>query len=118
MLIVGMALDCSVAMVRDGEELSLIGVEGIARVPPVPALRELVGCEWIGIDDAPKWVMAIAAAAQMAYVTDYPERTNLYQILSSPTPGHVLRRIEMKNESGYVSPVYFSYLESIKEVLS
>lgn len=118
MLIVGMALDCSVAMVRDGEELSLIGGEGIARVPPVPALRELVGCEWIGIDDAPKWVMAIAAAAQMAYVTDYPERTNLYQILSSPTPGHVLRRIEMKNESGYVSPVYFSYLESIKEVLS
>ncbi|HHW40252.1 MAG TPA: hypothetical protein GXX19_03740 [Syntrophomonadaceae bacterium] len=118
MLIVGMALDCSVAVIRDGEELSLTGGEGIARVPPVPALRELVGREWLGLDEAQRWVRAIAAAAQVAYVADYPERSNLYQILSSPTPGHILRRIEMKSESGYVPPVYFSYLEAIKEVLS
>jgi ribosomal protein L34E len=118
MLIVGMALDCSVAVIRDGEELSLTGGEGIARVPPVPALRELVGCEWIDLNEAPRWVRAIAAAAQMAYAADYPERSNLYQILSSPTPGHVLRRIEMKSEGGYVPPVYFSYLEAIKEVLA
>lgn len=118
MLVVGMALDCSVAVIRDGEELSLTGGEGLARVPSVPALRELVGCEWIGINEALKWVRAIAAAAQVAHAADYPERSNLYQILSSPTPGHILRRIEMKSESGYVPPVYFSYLEAIKEVLA
>lgn len=118
MLIVGLALDCSVAVIRDGEELSLTGGEGIARVPPVPAVRELVGCEWLGLDGAQRWIRAIAAAAQLAYAADYPERSNLYEILSSPTPGHVLRRIEMKSESGYVSPVYFSHLEAIKEVLS
>ncbi|MCL4423880.1 MAG: hypothetical protein M1553_00155 [Firmicutes bacterium] len=118
MLIVGLALDCSVAVIRDGEELNLTGGEGIARVPPVPAVRELVGCEWLGLDKAQRWIRAIAAAARVAYAADYPERSNLYQILSSPTPGHVLRRIEMKSESGYVSPVYFSHLEAIKEVLS
>jgi ribosomal protein L34E len=118
MLIVGIALDCSVAVIRDGEELSLTGGEGIARVPPVPALRELVGREWLGLDETQRWVRAIAAAAQVAYVADYPERSNLYHILSSPTPGHILRRIEMKSESSYVPPIYFSYLEAIKEVLS
>lgn len=118
MLIVGLSLDCSVAVIRDGEELNFIGGEGVVRVPPIPALRELVGCEWLGLYKAHQWVRAIAAAARIAYAADYPERSNLYQILNSPTPGHILRRMEIKSESGYISPVYFSYLEDIKEVLS
>lgn len=117
MLIIALALDCSVAGIRDGEEFHFTGGEGIVRVPPVPALRQLVGREWIGLEQAQKWVKAIVAAAQIVSAAAYPERSNLYQILSSLTPGHILRRIEMKSESGYVSPAYFSHLETIKEVL-
>ncbi|MBS3948519.1 MAG: hypothetical protein KGZ57_09545 [Dethiobacter sp.] len=117
MLVVGLTLDCSVAMIREGEELNFTGGEGIVRVPAVPSLRKLVGCEWLGIDDAEKWKRAIAATAQVAYAADYPERSNLYQILSSPSPGHILRRIEMKS-SGYVYPENFLHLEIIREVLS
>lgn len=118
MLVIGLTLDCSVAMIRDGEEFSFTGGEGIVRVPSVPALRELVGCEWLDLDGAQKWRRAIASAAQVAYAADYPERSNLYQILSSPSLGHILRRMEMKLDGGYVPPVYFSLLENIKEVLS
>ncbi|RJX27673.1 MAG: hypothetical protein C4554_03915 [Dethiobacter sp.] len=117
MLVIGITLDCAVAMIRDGEEFSFTGGEGIVRVPPVAALRNLVGCEWLGLESAQKWVKAIAAAALVTYAADYPERSNLYQVLSSLTPGHILRRMEMKSDSGYVSPVYFSHLEIIKEVL-
>lgn len=118
MLVIGIILHCSVAMIRDGETLSFSGGEGAVRVPPVAALRNLIGCEWLGLKESKKWVEAIAAAAKLAYVADYPERSNLFQILSSLTPGHILRRIEMKSESGYISPVYFSRIEAIKEVLS
>ncbi|MHB1420049.1 MAG: hypothetical protein ACYCX4_10805 [Bacillota bacterium] len=118
MLVIGLTLDCTVAMIRDGEEFSFNGGEGVARVPPVAALRDLIGCEWLGLENARKWVMAIAAASQLAYAADYPERSNLYQIMSSPTPGHILRRIEMKTDNNYVAPIYFSHLETIKEVLS
>jgi hypothetical protein len=118
MLIVGLALDASVAVIRDGEGISFAGGEGVARVPPVPALRELIGCEWLGLDEAYKWVSAIAAAGRLAYAADYPERSNLYQILSSATPGHILRRIETQSKGGYVPLAYYSYLEDIKEVLT
>jgi hypothetical protein len=118
LLIVALTLDCSAAMIREGEELNFTGGEGIVKVPEVAALRNLIGCEWLGIDDAEKWKNAIAAAAQVVYAANYPERSDLYQVLSSPSIGHILRRIEMKSNSGYVSLEYFSHLEKIKEVLS
>ncbi len=117
MLIISLNLDCSVAMLKEGEEFSFTGGEGCVRVPPVPALRNLVGSDWIGIKEAPLWLEAIGAAARLAGVANYPEKSNLYQILTSPTPGHILRRIEMQSESGFVSPEYFADLEKIKEVL-
>lgn len=42
-LILGLALDCSVAVMRTGEVITFQGGEGVARVPPVPELRELIG---------------------------------------------------------------------------
>jgi len=117
MLVLGLALDCSVAVVKAGEVLTFEGGEGVARVPPTAALRDLVGSEWISIADAKKWLDAIGAAALLASATSFPERSNLYQILRSPTLGHVLRRIEQQSEGGQAYAHHFHLLERLKEVM-
>lgn len=116
-LTLGLALDCSVAVIKSGEVITFEGGEGIVRVPSVPALRELIGTEWIGLADAKKWLNAIGATAMLANATAFPERSNLYTILKSPTTGHILRRIEQKSDKGQVYINQFYLLETIKEVL-
>ena len=116
-LILGLSLDCSVAVVKAGEPITFEGGEGVARVPSTPALREIVGAEWISVEAAEKWLEAIGAIALLANATAFPERSNLYQILKSPTLGHVLRRIEQKSENGQAYMYHFHLLEQMKEVL-
>ncbi|MCW5934932.1 MAG: hypothetical protein KIT45_11665 [Fimbriimonadia bacterium] len=117
MLVLGLSLDCTVAIARTGEVITFEGGEGVARVPPIPALRDLIGSEWVSIESAKKWLDAISATALLANGTDYPERSNLYQILKSPTMGHILRRIEQQSNSGLASIHHFQLLEQLKEVL-
>ncbi len=117
MLILGLSLDCSVAVLNSGDAITFEGGEGIARVPKVPALRDLVGNEWVSLDQAEKWLKAIGAASLIAQATGLPERSNLYQILSAPTPGHILRRIEQQSESGAASYKHIQHLEILKEVM-
>jgi len=95
-LIVGLALDCSVAVLNSGETIAFEGGEGVAMVPRAPALRALVGSEWVSLDRAEIWLKAISAASLLAYDTAFPERSNLYALLSSPTTGHIIRRIEQQ----------------------
>ncbi|HRQ42247.1 MAG TPA: hypothetical protein PLD25_30375 [Chloroflexota bacterium] len=121
-LILGLALDCSVAVMKTGEVITFEGGEGIARVPPIPALRELIGSEWVPIvaakkPSAKKWLEAIGAAALLANDTAFPERSNLYAILKSPTAGHILRRIEQKSDSGQATMRHIRLLQTLKEVL-
>jgi hypothetical protein len=117
MLILGLALDCSVAVLNSGDAITFEGGEGVARVPKAPALRDLVGDEWVSLDQAEKWLKAIGAASLIAQATGLPERSNLYQILSAPTPGHILRRIEQQSESGAASYKHIRHLETLKEVM-
>jgi hypothetical protein len=117
MLILGLSLDCSVAVLNSGDAITFEGGEGIARVPKVPVLRDLVGDEWVSLDQAEKWLKAIGAASLIAQATGLPERSNLYQILSAPTPGHILRRIEQQSESGAASYKHIRHLETLKEVM-
>jgi hypothetical protein len=117
MLLLGLALDCSVAVMRLGEEVTFEGGEGVARVPSVPALRALFGAEWLTVEVAKRWLDAIGAAALLASATAFPESSNLYSILKSPTPGHVLRRIEQKSDSGLVTADQLRLMETVKEVL-
>ena len=116
-LILGLSLDCSVAVVKAGEVITFEGGEGVARVPPTSALRELVGAEWVSVEAAKRWLDAVGAVALLASATGFPERSNLYQILKSPTLGHVLRRIEQKSENGQAYMYQFHLLEQMKEVL-
>ncbi|MBN1874656.1 MAG: hypothetical protein JXA33_10535 [Anaerolineae bacterium] len=117
LLILGLALDCSVAVLNSGEAIAFEGGEGVALVPRAPALRDLVGSEWISLDRAEVWLKAIGAASLLAQATGLPERSNLYQILSAPTPGHILRRIEQNSESGAVNYQQLECLETLQEVL-
>ena len=116
-LILGLSLDCSVAVVKAGGPITFEGGEGVARVPPTPALREIFGAEWISVEAAKRCLDAIGVAALVANATAFPERSNLYQILKSPTLGHVLRRIEQKSENGQAYMYHFHLLEQMKEVL-
>lgn len=116
-LVLGLALDCSVAVLNSGDNITFVGGEGVVLVPRVPALRKLVGSEWISLDRAEQWLRAIGAASLLAHATGLPERSNLYQILSAPTPGHILRRIEQNSESGSGNYQHVQLLEVLKEVL-
>jgi hypothetical protein len=116
-LLIGLALDMSVAVIGDTDEIDFEGGEGVAFVPPVPSVRSLIGANWVSIEEAEKWFRAIGAAGRLAGATCYRERSNLFSILSAPTPGHILRRIEERAESGKASFFHINYLEMVKEVL-
>jgi hypothetical protein len=116
-LLLGLALDCSVAVMRAGEVITFEGGEGVARVPPVPALRAMLGAEWITVEGAKRWMDGIGAAALLANATAFPDSSNLYSILKSPTAGHILRRIEQKSDSGQAHIGQLRLLETVKEVL-
>ena len=119
LLLLGLAFDCSVATIGGGKETpTLNGGEGVALVPPVPSIRALIGSEWVGLAEARTWVEKIGAASLLAGVTTYPERSNLYQILTAPTPGHILRRIEMQSASGYVSGDQVGLIEKATQTIS
>ena len=70
-LILGLSLDCSVAVVKAGEVITFEGGEGVARVPPTSALRELVGAEWVSVEAAKRWLDAIGAVALLANSTAF-----------------------------------------------
>jgi hypothetical protein len=127
LLILGLALDCSVAVLNSSEAITFEGGEGVALVPRVPALRDLVGSEWVSLDRAEEWLRAIGAASLLVYDTAFPERSNLYALLSSPTRGHIIRRIEQEEEkrrregrqrfSTQQRFQHIQLLETLKEVL-
>ncbi len=116
-LLIALTLDMTVAVIGDTDEIDFEGGEGAAFVPPVGSIRNLIGSDWVSIEDAKKWFRAIGAAGRLAGATGYPDRSNLFSVLSAPTPGHILRRIEEKAESKRVSSFHINCLEMIKEVL-
>jgi hypothetical protein len=110
LLLIGLALDCSIAAIDSGETITFVGGEGVARVPAVPAIRDLIGSDWVSLEHAKVWLEKIGAASLLADVTAYPERSNLYEILRAMTPGHILRRIEMKSKPGRPSSQDYQWI--------
>ncbi len=115
-LFIGLALDVTVAIINNNDGFDFEGGEGVAWVPPVASIRKMVNGNWVSLADAQRWFRAIGAASILTTYTGYSERSNLFSILSEPTPGHILRRIEEKN-NGQVSYYLFEYLDIIGEVL-
>lgn len=115
-LFLGLALGTTCAVVESSVPPDVLGGEGVAHVPRVPAVRNILKTEWVSIIDAKKWLKAIGSASILCDATAYPPRSNLYSILTAQTPGHILRRIEEK-QSGNVSYDQLRHIEKIKEVL-
>lgn len=95
-LLLGLSLDVSVAIVCDSDQIDFQGGEGVAFVPPVAAVRELIGSNWVSLSEAELWFRRIGVASILASAGQYSKRSGLFEVLTAPTAGHVLRRIEQK----------------------
>lgn len=93
-LILSLVFDTSVAIHKQGEPVDFRGGAGAAYIPPVPAVRSLIGHDWLPIVEAKRWLSAIGAASQLVRDTGLPPRSALYQILAADPPEKIARRIE------------------------
>jgi hypothetical protein len=118
-LFLAAALDVSVAIVPFHELADVLAERGlgVAYVPPVAQLRHRFRTTWISLTDSARWLQAIAAAFQLARLAKYPERSDVYQALSEPSVGRIIRRIEEMGNGGMLGPGMIPQLEVLKEVL-
>jgi hypothetical protein len=93
-LILSLVFDASVAIHRQSEPVDFRGGGGAAYVPPIPAVRSLIGYDWLPIAEARRWLSAIGAASLLLRDTGLPARSALYQILATDPPEKIARRIE------------------------
>ncbi|MGI6604024.1 MAG: hypothetical protein ACOX2S_02925 [bacterium] len=98
-LILGLAFDGAVAIRKPEEALQDWDQGGIAYIPPVPAVRSLIGKEWITISESNHWLNAIGSASLLVRDTALPARSGLYEILSADPAERVLRRIEERGDN-------------------
>jgi hypothetical protein len=102
-LILSLVFDAAVAVHNEGEPVDFHAGGKTAYVPPVPAIRSLVNCEWLPITEAKRWVSAIGAASLLVRPTGLPTRAALFQILAADPAEQVARRIEEVGETGLTS---------------
>src|SRR5579884_69535 len=118
-LFLATALDVSVAIVPFHELADVLAERGLgmAYVPPVAPLRHRFRTTWISLIDSERWLQAIAAAFRLARLAEYPERSDVYQALSEPSVGRIIRRIEEVGNGNMLGPAMIPQLEVLKEVL-
>ncbi len=118
-LFLAAALDVSVAIVPFSELADVLAERGlgVAYVPPVAQLRHRLGTAWVSLADRDRWLQAIAAAFRLARLAKYPERSDVYQALSEPSVGRIIRRIEEVGNGRMLGPAMIPQLEALKEVL-
>jgi hypothetical protein len=84
----------TVAIHSEPSEIDATNASGAAWVPPVPAVRNLTGTDWISPDEADAWLERIGAAARLAQATGYPARSAIYQTLIADPAEKLMRRVE------------------------
>lgn len=117
-LLLGLSLDASVAVVQDSDQIDFQGGAGVAFVPPIATVRELIGLNWIPLNEAEPWLRRIGVASILASAGQYSNRAGLFEVLTAPTAGHVLRRIEQKRTTENQPLKYqdITYLRIFEEV--
>jgi len=126
-IIFSLKLNCSVAIADSVKQLTLFDKIGSAYVEENSHLREIVGDSWLQqfnfmnekgseVKSMKIWLEAIASTFSLSHLTNYSERTNLLEILTSKTKGHLLRRIEAKSEKAISQGYIYKYIEKIWEV--
>lgn len=93
-LVLSLVFDAAVAIHKEGDQVDFHSGVRAAYVPPVPAVRSLVGYEWLPITEAQRWLAAIGAASLLVRDTGLPARSALYQILAADPAEQIARRIE------------------------
>lgn len=93
-LILSLVFDAAVAIHKEGDQVDFQSGVRAAYVPPVPAVRSLVGHDWLPIPEAQRWLAAIGAASLLVRDTGLPARSALYQILAADPAEQIARRIE------------------------
>jgi len=118
-LLLGLSLDVSVAIIRDGDQINFQGGEGVAFVPPVPAVRDLFGSNWVPLAQAESCLRRIGVANILAVAGEYSKRTGIFEVLTASTAGHILRRIEQKRaaDKRSLTPQDIKYLRVFEEVM-
>jgi hypothetical protein len=101
-LLLSIVLESAVAIHQEGEPVDFQGRSGSAYVPPIPAVRALVGHDWVPLNRTKYWLTAIGAASLLVRATGLPERSALYQILSADPAERLAQRIHeaRKTKSG------------------
>jgi hypothetical protein len=111
-LLLSLVFDASVAIHKTDEPVDFRGGLGAAYVPPIPAVRSLVGYDWLPIGEAKRWLSAIGAASLLVRDTGLPARSALYQILTMDPPERLARRIEEKGDTS-LTPRHISLIEQL-----
>ncbi|MBI3799800.1 MAG: hypothetical protein HY268_22855 [Deltaproteobacteria bacterium] len=93
-LVLSLVFDAAVAIHKEGEQVDFQSGVRAAYVPPVPAVRSLVGHDWLPITEAKRWLTAIGSASLLVRDTGLPTRSALYQILAADPAEQIARRIE------------------------
>lgn len=112
-LVLGISFNARVAIKKDGEPLESGAGLGCAYVAPLPAVRALVGAEWIGIPESLRWLRAIGSASLLSRDTKFPERNALFQVLAAEPAEWLVRRIEQASDSGLVSLKQMRLIEQL-----
>jgi hypothetical protein len=71
------------------------------------------------LSEAERWFRRIGVASILASAGQYSDRSGLFEVLTAPTAGHVLRRIEQKR-AGEKQPLRYqdiAYLRIFEEVM-
>ncbi|MBX9685298.1 MAG: hypothetical protein K2X27_01275, partial [Candidatus Obscuribacterales bacterium] len=117
-LTLGLAFNARVAIKKEAESLELGVGSGCAYVAPLPAVRSLIGTEWIAIPDAIKWLRAIGAASLLVKDTKFPERNALFQVLSAEPAEWLARRIEQASDSGNCTLKQIELIEQLPSYIN
>lgn len=111
-LLLSLTFDAAVAIHKEGEAVDFRPSGGAAYVSPVPAVRALVGYEWVPSDAAAGVLAAIGAASLLARDSGLPARSALYKILAADPPERLARRIEEAGERPLM-PRHVSLIERL-----
>ncbi len=116
-LLLSLVFDASVAIHQEGEPVDLSATSGAAYVPSLPAVRGLVGHEWVPMAEAERLLLRIGAASLLVRDTGLPERAALYQVLSTDPAERLARRIEenwrKKQQQRLLSPDQVRWIETL-----
>lgn len=118
-LFFSLALDTAVAVVPFNELAGTVADRGlgVAYVPPYAGLRQLIGADWVSLADADRWFRAISAAFQLGTLGKYPERNDVFQVLTEPSVGRIIRRIEEAGNGPRLGASTIPHIEALREVI-